>query len=184
MAEKTTSSREKKKSFFDVNAPITSSKISLYALSPSELNGRIVTLDMTRNLRGKNLEMKLRIQAEGDKLNAEPISIEIMGSYIRRMMRKGSDYVEDSFVTSCKDGQVVAKPFLITRNKVSRSVRNQLRVTAKEYLSGHFTTRTAKELFSEIISNKIQKELSLKLKKIYPLALCEIRIFSLIEQKK
>ena len=31
-------------------------------------------------------------------------------------------------------------------------------------------------MFEEILRNKIQKELSLKLKKIYPLSLCEIRV--------
>ncbi len=32
-------------------------------------------------------------------------------------------------------------------------------------------------------TNKLQKELSLKLKKIYPLALCEIRHFSIESEK-
>jgi len=38
---------------------------------------------------------------------------------------------------------------------------------------------TFKEVASEVMANKIQKELSLKLKKIYPLALCEIRVLEL-----
>jgi ribosomal protein S3AE len=41
-----------------------------------------------------------------------------------------------------------------------------------------------KELFNEIITNKIQKELSLKVKKIYPPSLCEIRMLRVIEAKK
>ena len=42
----------------------------------------------------------------------------------------------------------------------------------------------AKLKFNEIITNKIQKELSLKIKKIYPLALCEIRRFEVLPVKK
>jgi len=73
---------------------------------------------------------------------------------------------------------------MITRNKVSRAVRQSLRLTARQHLEVHLTTRTSKELFSEVMTNKLQKELSLKLKKIYPLALCEIRVFAMVEGKK
>ena len=111
-----------------------------------------------------------------------PISAVLVGSYIRRMMRKGADYVEDSFITDCRDIRAVVKPFLITRNKVSRAVRKELRDRAKSYIQSYFKTRTAHELFSDIITNKFQKELSLKLKKIYPLALCEIRVFKIVEK--
>ncbi len=183
MAEKT-GKREAKKSFFEVKAPMTAAKILLYARSAKELHGRIVTLDLTRNLRGKSLEMRMRIIPSGEELTAEPLSLALAGSYIRRMIRKGTDYVEDSFETACKDAHVTIKPFMITRNKVSRAIRNSLRMTARNFLISYLTTHTVKEVFSDITTNKIQKELSLKLKKIYPLALCEIRVFELAKEKK
>lgn len=176
--------KEIKKSFFAVKAPITSTKVMLYSSSPESLVGKIITLDLSRNLKGKNMEMKMEVNLVDGELVAEPVSIELVGSYIRRMMRKGADYVEDSFLTGCKGGGAIVKVFLITRNKVSRAVRRELRNTARKHIQSHFTTRTAKELFSELISNKIQKELSLKLKKIYPLALCEIRVFESVKEKK
>jgi ribosomal protein S3AE len=73
---------------------------------------------------------------------------------------------------------------MITRNKVSRAVRNELRKESRKFLEGFVTTRTSKEVFSDLTSNKIQRELSMKLKKIYPLALCEIRVFEMIFEKK
>ena len=100
------------------------------------------------------------------------------------MMRRGSDYVEDSFEVECKDAKAVVKPFMITRNRVSRAVRNALRIETKKYLEGYSKTRSAKEFFTEITTNKIQRDLSFKLKKIYPLALCEIRMFKLLEEPK
>src|SRR3989338_7153521 len=144
-----------KKSFFEVKAPITSAKISLYASSPEELDGKIMTIDLTRSLRGKSFELKLRVKKD-----------------------------QDSLITESKDGHVVIKPFMITRKKVSRGVRNKIREIAKKYLESHVGTRTTKELFNEIITNKIQKEMSLKIKKVYPLALCEIRTFKIVESKK
>lgn len=176
--------RNLQKTFFEVKAPLTSAKISLYGSAPEEFEGKVVRLDLTRSLRGKNLEVLMRVKNQEGVLIAEPIATSVFGSYIRRMMRKGADYVEDSFVAQCKDASLIVKPFLITRNKVSRAVRNSLRETAREFLTAYLTPRISLELFTDVMTNKIQKELSLKLKKIYPLALCEIRVLSIVRDKK
>ena len=177
------SNKIQKKSFFEASSTITAAKILLYAASAEELDGRIVRLDLTRNLRGKSLELRLRIKCENGVLTSEPVALELAGSYIRRMMRKGADYVEDSFVAECKDAKLLVKPFMITRNKVSRAVRRLLRNTAREHLITHLKSRPSKEIVTEITINKLQKEMSLKLKKIYPLALCEVRWFEILGEK-
>ena len=123
-----------KKQFFEVSAPLTASKIMLYAGSAEELEGKTINLDLTRNLRGKNIVLKLKVRNDSGNLVADIVSLRLAGVFIRRMIRKGSDYVEDSFVTECKDGRVVVKPFMITRNKVSKAVRKALRDEAKKYL--------------------------------------------------
>lgn len=169
-----------KKGFFEVSAPFTSARIALYASEIAELDGKVVSLDLTRSLRGKSFVMEIKIRVDGDKLVGEPVALELAGSYIRRMMRTGTDYVEDSFEAECKDGKARVKPFMITRNKVSRAIRKDLRITAREFLQGYARTRNAREIFSDLMANKIQRELSFKLKKIYPLALCEIRVFELL----
>lgn len=173
-----------KKKFFEVKVPLTSTKVHVYGSSPEELEGRVVRIDMTRSLRGKNLEMKAKLKNVNGAIEGTPISLEIMQSYIRRSVRKGTDYVEDSFEVDCKDAKLRIKPFMITRKRVSRAVRNALREGAKKHLESHVKVRTAEEIFSEITSNKIQKEISLKLKKVYPLALCEIRHAFIVPEKK
>lgn len=182
MKTKTKAKKGIKKSFYEVKAPMTSTSISLYSTSQEALDGRTVKLDLTKNLRGKSLELKLRIKLVGKELIAEPEAVELVGSYIRKVVRSGTDYCEDSFKTNCRDFQVQIKPFLITRKRVSRGILNALRKNAKEFLEAYIKTRTAQEIFSEIISNKLQKQLSLRLKKIYPLALCEIRMFNIISE--
>jgi len=99
-----------------------------------------------------------------------------MPYYLKRMVRKGTNYVEDSFSTETKDHQVRIKPFLVTRRKVSRAVRRALRNKAREELITYAKGKTTEELFEDILKNVLQKSLSLKLKKIYPLSVCEIRI--------
>jgi ribosomal protein S3AE len=187
MAEKQQKIKAKKtikKSFFEVEAPITATKIHLYAASKEELVNKTIKLDLTKNLRGKNLEVVLRIKQEGENLIAEAESAKLTSSYIRKGIRKGTDYAEDSFVVECRDCTAQVKPIFVTRRRVSRTVLNAIRIEAKTYLQASLKTRTGKEIISEITTNKLQKQLSLKLKRIYPLALCEIRVFEILKRKE
>ena len=183
MADKNIKKAKKgaKKGFYEVEAPMTSVKISLYGSAPEDFEGKIVTIDLTRNLRGKSFDLRMRVNNHEGKLKATPISLMLAGSYVRRSMRRGADYVEDSFDIKCRDGIVKVKPLLITRRKVSKSVRRMLRENTKKTLESFMKIRNVRELFSDIISNKTQKTLSSKLKKVYPLALCEIRVFEVKE---
>ena len=184
MAQKQTKAKKGiKKEFFDVTAPLITTKISLYASEKEELVGKTIKLDLTKSLRGKSLILNLRIKKVEDNLVGVPESIELAGSYIAKVMRKGVDYVEDSFDIECRDCFAKIKPFMLTRKRVSRAILNTLRKESKEFLISQLKIRNAHEIFSDIISNKLQKQLSLKLKKIYPLALCEIRIFNMTKKK-
>ncbi len=174
---------KRKQKFFDVNMPIINKETQLYSYDLKELDKRIIAYDLTRLLRGKGAILKLRVSVEGDKATSNPIELKIMPSFIRRMMRKGVNYIEDSISIECKDAVLRIKPFLITRKKVSKAVQKALREKAKEELIEYVKTKDVKILFEDILKNKIQKSLSLKLKKIYPLSLCEIRFFAIESQK-
>jgi ribosomal protein S3AE len=168
--------QKRKKKFFDVEMPLIGKQTQMQAYEVGELEGRFLKYDLTRMLKGKSIMLTLKVAVQGDSAIATPKKILLLPYYIRRMMRKGTNYVEDSFVTECKDAKVVIKPFLITRRKVSRTIRNELRKKAREELANYVKDKTAEELFDETLKSQIQKPLSLKLKKIYPLALCEIRV--------
>lgn len=174
---------KRKKRFFDVEIPIINKQVNLLAYELSELKGRIIQYDLTRLLRGKSMLIQLRVNVNGDKATAIPIQTKLLPYFLRRMIRKGTNYVEDSFSAECKNAQVRIKPFLITRRKVSRAVRKALRNKAKEYLIEYVKNKNAIELFDETIQNRIQRQLSLTLKKIYPLGLCEIRILKMEKEK-
>lgn len=173
-----------KKKFFEVTIPLTATKVQLYGYSEEEFAGKTVNLDLTRNLRGKSLELKSKVTLNNGELGAEPAGLSLAQSYVRRMMRKGADYIEDSFETECKNGKLRVKLFMIARKKVSRAIKNEIRNMAKKHIISYVKIRESQELFSEVMSNKIQREVSLKSKKIYPLALCEIRSIELIPERK
>ena len=184
MAEKQSTKKGIKKKFFEVSIPLTATKAKLYAATQEELHNRVINLDMTKNLKGKNVELKTKVQLVNGELTSELVSMIVTPSAIRRVFRRGTDYVEDSFEASCKDSLLRIKPFMITRNRVSRRVRNELRMSARKFIEGYVTIKNTREIFSELMTNKFQKAISLKVKKIYPLAFCEIRWIEVIGEPK
>jgi len=167
---------KKRKKFFDIEIPIIKKETQLYAYENKDIEGRYITYDLTRILRGKNVLLISKIKNKNGELISVPVEMKLLSYFLKKMIRKGTNYVEDSFSTTCKDAQIRIKPFLITRRKVSRAVRKALREKAKEELIEYAKDKTSETIFKDIIKNQLQKTLSLKLKKIYPLSLCEIRI--------
>jgi len=170
---------KRKKRFFEVEMPLINKTTQLQAFELKELNGRLIKYDLTRLLRGKSIILQLKVKIQEDKAIATPRSIKLMPYFLRRAVRKGTNYIEDSFSTKCRNAQIRIKPFLVSRRKVSRAVRKALREKAKEELIKYSKDKKAEDLFEEILKNHLQKTLSAKLKKVYPLALCEIRIFKI-----
>jgi len=172
-----------RKKYIEVEVPILRETLKVLG-TPENLNDKTIKLDLTRQLRGKGLTIKLKIFNQEKKLIAIPSQIELTKSYIRRMMRKRTDYVEDSFQSKCADIRVTIKPFLITRKKVSRAVRKNLRNTAREFILEYTKNKTYIQVCNEIMDGTLQKTMLPKLKKIYPLSFCDIRIFETKELKK
>ncbi len=173
---------KKKKRFFDVEIPIIGKQTQMQAYDLIDLDNRFLKYDLTRMLKGKSIMLTLKVNVNKDEATANPKKIMLLPYFLRRMVRKGTNYVEDSFVADCKDGKMIIKPFLVTRRKVSRAVRNALRKKAKEELANYVKDKTAEELFDEVLKNQVQKPLSQKLKKIYPLSLCDIRVLEVKEK--
>jgi ribosomal protein S3AE len=166
---------KKKKRFFDVEMPLINKQTQILAFEMPELENRFIKYDLTRILRGKSILMQFKVSVRDNQAIALPRGLLLMPYFLRRMIRKGTDYVEDSFIAECRDATLKIKPFLITRRKVSKRVRRGLRDKAKEEIKKYIKDKSAERIFEEILKNKMQKELSQILKKIYPLSLCEIK---------
>lgn len=178
---------KRRKKFFEVEIPFLKREVPLQAYEVSELEGRLIKYDLTRLLRGKGSILSLKVSVDGYDAKATPFKMVVLPYYIKRMMRTGTNYVEDSFSVECADAVVRVKPFLITRRKVSRAVRKALRNKCKEEISEMIKDKTFEEVLSEIFKGSLQKQIAITLKKIYPLALSEIRVFeveSYLEKKE
>ncbi len=179
MTEKADKQLVKRKKFIDVDIPILRTKIELIGNNPKELVDKTIKLDVTRQLKGKSVELVLQVKLEKEKPVATPKKITLMPYFIRRMIRKRISYVEDSFLTPSQENMLLIKPFLITKRRVSRAIRKTLRNKTKNWIEDYIAERKNYDIFSEILSNRMQKSLSITLKKTYPLSLCEIRILEI-----
>jgi len=173
-----------KKKYFEVGIPLINEKAEVLSDSLDQVNGKTLKLDMTRILKGKSSEMIFSIKIKDGKAIAEPKKLTVLPYFIRHMLHVGVDYVEDSFVVESLESKLIVKPFLITRKKVSRAVKRTLRNSAKNFLQDYIKAETNDKVFEEILSGQLQKALSLKLKKIYPLGLCEIRMIQVENNSK
>ena len=169
----------KRKKFQEIEIPLTNSKVELIGNVLEDVKDKRIKLDLTRQLKGKSMEVVVKVDIENDKAIANPIKMKLMPYFIRRMIRKRISYVEDSFETPSQESMIRVKFFLITRKKVSRVVRKTLRNKAKNWLEDYISQKNDGEIFNEILSNRLQKPLSLVLKKTYPLSLCEIRVLEI-----
>lgn len=174
---------KKKKKFYDIDIPLIKKQTQLIAFDMEELDGKFIKYDLTRIQKGKNILLTFKVKVNEKEATSIPYELRILPTFLKRMVRKGTDYVEDSFNSNCKDAELLIKPFIITRRKVSRAVKNALRLKAKDELINELKTKESEKIFDEILKNKIQKDLSLKLKKIYPLSLCEIRVLKVLKEK-
>ena len=172
---------KRKKRFYNIEIPLIGKTTQLQAYEPKDLDGRYIKYDLTRMLKGKSIILTSKVVIRDNLPTILSKEIKIMPFFLKRMARKGTSYVEDSFSTECKNAKLRIKPFLITRKKVSRSVRKALREMAKKELIEYVKDKGSEDLFDEVLKNKLQKPLSLKLKKIYPLSVCEIRVLKVEE---
>lgn len=170
-----------KKKFFDVELEILESRIQLYAARLEDLDKRVIKYDLTKILKGKNCEAKFMLRKEGDIVIGHMFSFVLYPSYIRKLIGHGISMVEDSFVIKAQDCNMRIKPFLITRKKVHRSVRKALRDECKKLLEKYVEENDSKKIFDSILSATLQRTLSKKLKKIYPLGVCEIRVAEIVK---
>ena len=173
---------KKKKKFFDVEIPLIRRTTQLQALNIQELDGKFIKYDLTRMMKGKNILLGAEVKVNDDTATTIPKSIKILRNSIKNPIRKGTDYIEDSFVIECNNAKVTIKPILVSRRRISKRVKRALREKAKKEIISYVQDKNAEDIIAELLKNQLQKPLSLKLKKIYPLSLCEIRIFKIEER--
>ncbi len=158
-----------------------------YVTGPEDLVGRIIPCNLsvlTNDNKSQNITMKFLIKEIKDG-NAITESKEYIlnPSFLKRLMRRKRERIDESLHVKTSDGKGLRiKIFLLTNSAAKGSVKKLIKRRLKEELSKILEKNTFNDIFEGVISNKMQKDLKLKLNKTFPLKTVEIK--ALKEEKE
>lgn len=171
-----------RKKAWSIEIPLIDTSVDISAVDLQQLDKKVLKLDLTRILHGRGTEATFVVSVKDGKATAELKKLTVPTFYIQRAIRKGISYVEDSFKCATNGYTLRIKPFLITRKKVHKVIRKCLRIKTQEIIKEYCSSKQPSEIFLSILYGRMQKELSVKLKKVYPLAFCEIRVLEVVKK--
>ena len=154
-----------------------------YLAAPEGAIGRNLKInlkDLTGNMKDQNAYVKFTVdELEGTTLKASASGYELTATYVKRMVRKNTNRLDDYLVFKTKDGKnLVIKTLLVTQAKAQRSVQKQLRQKMKAYLAEEVKNNTFETVVSNLVSRKTQMTLKKILYKIYPVNEAAVRVLA------
>jgi ribosomal protein S3AE len=156
-----------------------------YTANPANVIGKVVKvnlMNLTGDPKKQSFSARFKVtKSEDAGAEADFIGYAMSNSQAKRMVRRATDKVEDSFLIQTKDNATVRiKPVLVTRNSTNKSVLTALRKKSKEFITERSKATDYTNLVSEILTGRLQKDLRLSLKKIYPTNIVEIKALNKI----
>jgi len=190
-AKKTKAMLKAKKRWVEILAPKVFNSMPIgetHIYDAREGIGKIVSVNMmslTKNPKKQGVNAKFIVTGQHeDKLTTDFLGLRIMPPVVRRMVRRGKDKIEDSFICTTSDGKKIkVKPLIITRSKVKGSVISAIRKTAKMHLARTAAKLAYEKLVDELVSFRLQRGMQESLNKIYPVSISEIRWFELMQKE-
>ncbi len=160
-----------------------------YVPGPEHLLGRTISANLanlTGDIRQQSVTLKFLVTSlENDAGIADVVSCEMAPSAIRRVVRKGSDRLDESFVCEIENGQKVRiKPMIITKAATNSAVHRLLRKALVSSIAKYVRKHAFESLINEIITSKLQTTVKSELKKVYPLKAVEVRALGIVREEK
>ncbi len=172
--------KEKKKPWIKILAPREfGEKVLGETLLTDKLIGRPLKLSLssiTGDFKKQNNILKFVIKEVKDQAITELVGYNLSDAYLRRLVRKGKEKIDDSFICESKDKiRFKLKPFMLTRQKTSNSIITALIKKSREILTKYAKENSFVNIIRDITSNRLQMNLKKSLKDVYPLSMCEIK---------
>ncbi|MGV8162342.1 MAG: hypothetical protein ACP5N2_03370 [Candidatus Nanoarchaeia archaeon] len=192
MATKNIAIKKKKKIWLSVYSPEFLGNIFLgesHVYGKEDLVGKTLNLNLatiTNDMKKQNINVSFRIiDVVDNKGQTKLTNYMLVPSYIKRLVRRKRDKIEDSFLAKTKDGRVVrVKPVAITNSDTYNSIISKVRLGMKALIKNALKEKTFEEFVTDLMSMKFQKEMKDKLNKIYPLKYVDVRQILLEEKGK
>jgi len=191
MATTTSDKKKKKKYWYNIVAPKQFQNAKLgetRAYTAEELNGKVLKanlMTLTNDPKKQSITLSFKINEVSNNTGITTIvNYSINNTHIKRLVRKASKKIESSFLVKTKDNVAYRiKPIILTRYRSNKSVLTALRKKTVEIMQQYIAGIDSKDIYYQIITHKLQMETKNTLKRIYPISVCEIKAFSLIQTK-
>jgi small subunit ribosomal protein S3Ae len=177
----------KKKTWVKVIAPKTfGSKVigESYLNKAEDAVGRSLKVnlkDLTGNIKDQNAYVYLNIsKVTGGQLNTAITGYQLTPAYVKRMVRKNSQKIDDYAIFKTKSGrEVIAKILVTTLNKTQKSVLTEIRKALAKLLQEEIGKSDFATFVNILVTRRFQIGAKKKLNKICPLKEVSVRVLKL-----
>jgi len=182
----------KKKKWVPLIAPKVFNNVVLGETYVTE-NEQILTKSITLNLlpvlndmRKQSYEARFDVTDVKDgQAKTALVGLTMTPSAVKRLIRRGRDKIEDSFLAKLKTDQVVrVKPVIITANLCSKQTQTVIRMDVRQRLIEVLAGSTVDGFVKEIIDNKIQRIIKDAANAHHPVRSTDIRSIILLPKDK
>lgn len=183
--------KKKKKSWYGMYAPRSMNSLFLgesTVYNKEDLNSKKLKLNLstfTNDIRKQNTDVSFSVVTVVDnRAVTEVIGLDLTAAYLKRLVRRGRNKVDDSFLAKSKDKKIIrVKTIMITKSRTNRSVTSRLRLELRSVLKKMLKITNAEDFFNSLINQRVQKDFKDKLSKIYPLKYVDVRSASFEKER-
>ena len=160
-----------------------------FVAEPGIIVGKTLSINLmtlTNDIKKQNINLKFLVnKVENETGIANVVGYELVPSSVRRLVRRGKQRIDPSFVCHTSDNiRVRVKPLLLAAININNSVLKSLRKASIDFITSGISKTSYPDLINSLMSYGLQKELRDHLKKIYPLKICEIREMKIEREKR
>lgn len=192
MASKNISTKRRKKAWYGLYAPESLNNAFLgetHVYGPQDMIGKTIKQNLSMvigDMKKQNIITSFQVKEVKDNKGLTELTGYSLGAaYLKRLVRRRRDKVEDSFVTKTKDGKTVRiKTLAMTNFRTYASANSAIRLSLRAKIKKALKEMSFEEFVNNLIKIKLQKEWKTSLNKIYPIKFLEVRHASLVELKK
>ena len=157
-----------------------------YVAIPETLKGRSVfanLMTLIGDAKRQQINVHFRIsEVKEGKGHTTFRALAFSPNSIKRMVRRGRDKVDDSFLCKTQDGVVLrVKPFLITISQVPHGVQTSLRKSFRRKMKEVVSKQNFEQVLRDILEGKLQSLIRSSLNKVTPLKMLDIRVLKVEE---
>ncbi len=176
-----------KKKWISIHSPADFGNIEIGECPVTDANqviGRSIVANLATlgDVKKQNTKIKFIVKEikEGKGIS-EVESFMLVNSYVKRSARRSKSKIEDSFIVKLKDNSAKIKPLIVATNKVKGSIEKEIRQETRKFLANYCSKKSFNEIIDALTKYALQKDLKNHLKKIYPIYICEIRVFERVK---